>query len=99
LLFLLIATTLLPNPRKVLFFLVGFFFLLVFFDINRLQIFYYQYIVMLITLGLFSWNYKDSSRAQAILNSCRLIIVCIYFWGGLQKINLYFVLFSFPWII
>jgi len=99
LIILLFFIMIFPNPRKTIFLFAAIFFILVFFDINRLQIFNYQYIFMLLALGLFSWNYKDTVSTTRILNICRLMIICIYFWGGLQKLNLYFFLFSFPWVI
>jgi predicted DCC family thiol-disulfide oxidoreductase YuxK len=99
LLLLLITITLLPNPRKVILVFTCLCALLFCFDINRLQSFNYQFFFMLIALGLFSWNYKDIAKARVVLNSCQLIIICIYFWGGLQKLNLAFLLISFPWFI
>jgi len=99
LIILLIAIILLPNPRKVIFLFSGFFFLLIYFDINRLQIFYYQYIFMLLALGFFSWDFKDKAKATVVLNTCRLVMVCVYFWGGMQKMNLAFMFGLFPWFI
>lgn len=99
LLLLPLIITLMPNPRRVIvlfLLIVGVLFL---WDINRLQSVYYQFFFMLATLGFFSWQYTDTKKGNVVLQTCQLIIVSIYFWGGLQKLNLDFVLFSFPWFI
>ncbi len=56
-------------------------------DQQRWQPWFYQYLFMLIAISL---NQQ---------NACRLIIVSIYFWSGLQKINPGFAYETFPWMI
>lgn len=58
------------------------------FDQSRWQPWFYQYLLMLIALGI-------GDREQAI-NSCRLVVVCTYFWSGMQKANADFVHHVFP---
>jgi predicted DCC family thiol-disulfide oxidoreductase YuxK len=99
LIILLLVIIFIHKPNKSIFLFSGVFFLLVIFDINRLQIFYYQYIFMLLALGLFSWDFNDKTQAKAVLNTCRLVIVCVYFWSGMQKLNIYFLLGTFPWFV
>jgi hypothetical protein len=57
------------------------------FDQSRWQPWFYQYLFMLVAIGL---------RAR---NACRLIIVSIYFWSGLQKFNSGFLFDTFPWML
>jgi uncharacterized membrane protein YphA (DoxX/SURF4 family) len=40
---------------------------------------------------------SDTSRAA--LNSCRLVVISVYFWSGLHKINRSFVRETFPWFL
>jgi len=61
------------------------------FDQSRWQPWFYQYLIMLIAVGL-------CDRDQA-LNTCRLVVVCTYFWSGLQKANADFVHNVFPFMI
>jgi hypothetical protein len=44
-------------------------------------------------------NRTDSLKRAAALNACRLIIVSIYFWSGIQKLNPAFVRGTFPWML
>lgn len=58
------------------------------FDQSRWQPWFYQYVFMLVALAWFP-----------ALNVCRLIIVCIYFWSGVQKINPGFIHGTFDWML
>ena len=56
-------------------------------DQSRLQPWFYQYVFMLLALcGL------------TPLHTCRLIVVCTYFWSGLQKLNADFAGEIFAWL-
>ncbi|HSI73596.1 MAG TPA: hypothetical protein VK934_10515 [Fimbriimonas sp.] len=64
--------------------------LLVLFDVNRLQPWMFQYLLLLFALlakPSLAWRY------------CGLIVACTYFWSGLQKVNLAFGNEIFPWLI
>jgi hypothetical protein len=63
--------------------------ILVALDQSRLQPWFYQYSVMLLALSLPS----DGE------NICRLIMVSIYFWSGVQKLNGGFAGDAFPWLV
>jgi len=67
-------------------------------DQTRWQPWFYQYLVMFAVLAL-GPSPKDPERGQASLNACRLIVASIYFWSGLQKVNVLFVTELFPWLI
>jgi len=69
------------------------------YDQARWQPWFYQYLCMLAALGIYFWNEKDPVSEQGVLNTCRLMIVCIYFWSGLQKLNAGFFRDLFPWLI
>jgi predicted DCC family thiol-disulfide oxidoreductase YuxK len=98
LLLLLVAIILLPKPRIAIgafsVLLVGLFLL----DQSRLQPWAYQYLFILIGLGLFSWLPKDKTGETRALNGARIIIVGTYIWSGIQKINPSFIFTVFPWL-
>jgi hypothetical protein len=61
---------------------------MVVFDQSRMQPWFYQYCFMLLALSLPAGGE----------NICRLIIVSVYFWSGVQKLNGGFAGDSFPWL-
>lgn len=63
------------------------------FDQQRWQPWFYQYLVMLAVLG---WYIDEREAATETL---RLIIVCIYFWSGIQKLNDGFLHDTFRWML
>lgn len=54
-------------------------------DQGRLYPSVYEYFFMLSALALF--GFSRSMKADVPLRTARLIVVCIYFWSGVQKIN------------
>lgn len=96
---LLAATILSSEPKPLIWSSVAVVSLLAFLDQQRLQPWVYQYAFMLGTLGLFSWKWDDSEGKNATLNACRFIVASIYFWSGLQKVNLEFMRSVFPWMV
>ena len=58
-------------------------------DQSRLQPCFYQYLFMLMAFAVTATpSHEDSLEAQdRLLNPCRLILVGIYFYSGLQKYN------------
>ncbi len=68
-------------------------------DQSRWQPWFYQYLFMFAALGFYSWKAADAHAQGPILNVCRLIVVSIYFWSGLQKVNVDFVGGVFPWMV
>ena len=95
---LLAAILISSKPKKLIFFALVVAGIFAFFDQMRWQPWFYQYFFMLAILGLFSWNYSDVEKRQAVLNTSRLIVVSIYFFSGLQKVNPDFIggVFPFP---
>lgn len=88
-----------PKPKKLVFSVLFIAIIFAFFDQMRWQPWFYQYFFMLAAIGLFSWNDADTEKQQAVLNTNRLIMVSIYFFSGLQKMNYAFIGGIFPWII
>jgi hypothetical protein len=58
-------------------------------DQSRLQPWFYQYLFMLMAFAVAATPTRDDSsdKQDRLLNPCRLIIVGIYFYSGLQKCN------------
>jgi hypothetical protein len=67
-------------------------------DQTRWQPWFYQYLVMFAVLAL-SPAPDDPERGQAGLNGCRLIVAAMYFWSGLQKVNVLFANDTYPWLM
>jgi hypothetical protein len=96
----LTAIAMVRRPGKLIGLAAALAVVLALFDQTRLQPWFYQYIVMLIAVGISanSPGKYDDDRHPA-LNTCRLIVVCTYFWSGLQKAHPDFVASLFPWMI
>ena len=87
------------NPAKLIATFVFLAFVWALFDQSRWQPWFYQYLFMLSALGLWFSNRTDSLKRAAAVNACRLIIVSIYFWSGIQKLNPAFLTGTFPWML
>jgi hypothetical protein len=57
---------------------------LVLFDVSRLQPWFYQYLFVMLALAVYWWRETD---ARATLRACALMVACVYFWSGVQKLN------------
>ena len=89
---LIVAT---PRPAIFIFGFVAVALIYALFDQSRWQPWFYQYLFMLLAIGLFPANRRDDAR----LHTCRLIVVSIYFWSGIQKINPGFIHETFGWML
>jgi len=98
-LFLLAAIAFVPRPRLYIFALVAFLAAYSLLDQTRWQPWAYQYWLMLLALGCFSWKPDDIRGRQDAVNICRLIMGCTYVYSGLQKLNSKFVAEGFPWVL
>jgi hypothetical protein len=87
---MLLAIAVLPRPAKLIWLFAGLAIAVALFDQSRWQPWFYQYLIMLIAVGL-----GGGDRA---LNTCRLVMVCTYFWSGLQKTNGDFIHNVFPFM-
>jgi hypothetical protein len=57
---------------------------LVVFDVSRLQPWFYQYLFVMLALAVYSWREQE---ARVPLRACALMVACVYFWSGVQKLN------------
>ncbi len=67
-------------------------------DQSRLYPSFYEYTILLVLLGLYLKKPEEKEGAQ-ILFLCQFILVAIYFWSGISKLNPYFIHNVFPWLI
>jgi hypothetical protein len=88
---LLAAICLRAQPRKLVIAFLALASLLCLFDQMRWQPWFYQYFFMLAALGFYAWKQPAVKNNRAALNCCALIIVSIYFWSGVQKLNASFI--------
>jgi hypothetical protein len=91
LLALLLSISYIACPRRLILAFLALAVLLSLFDQMRWQPWFYQYIFMLAALGFYAWRKPENKSNRVPLNVCRLIIVCTYFWSGLQKLNVNFI--------
>lgn len=56
----------------------------VLFDESRLQPWLYQYLFMMLALAAHS---RRGGDAREPLRACALVVACVYFWSGVQKLN------------
>jgi hypothetical protein len=93
---LLLAILIKTRSRKLILTFVVSAVLLSLFDQTRWQPWFYQFIFMLLALGLFAWKEPEIKNNSLALNACRLIIACTYFWSGVQKLNVTFIKETWP---
>jgi hypothetical protein len=97
LLFILLAGTIAaPRARWFLTAFLGFAGLLSLWDQMRWQPWFFQYFFLLSAIACYAWRKPDPRNGMAALNSCRLIVIATYFWGGLQKLNVTFLRQTWP---
>ena len=71
------------------------FFLLVIEDVNRFQPWAYVYVTILSSMA---WH-LGRSNSQKLLASLQFILLMVYFWSGVHKLNVQFINDVFPWLI
>jgi len=100
LLALLVAIAAVPRPAKLIGIFALFAIAVALFDQSRWQPWFYQYLVMLAAVGLYDRDRGDHDDVHnPALNACRLVVVCTYFWSGMQKTNAGFVMHVFPYLM
>lgn len=93
---LLVAICVRAQPRKFVIAFLALAGLLCLFDQMRWQPWFYQYFFMLAALGFGAWKEPPVKGNRAALKCCALIIVSIYFWSGVQKLNASFIYEVWP---
>ena len=68
-------------------------------DETRWQPWAYQYWLMMIALGCYSWRPDDLVGRRDSLNICRLIMGFTYVYSGSQKFNPRFASEGLPWVL
>jgi hypothetical protein len=81
--------------KRALLFALSCFFLLVIEDVNRFQPWAYVYVAL---LGSIAWQ-LGRSDSKKLLASLQFILVMVYFWSGVHKLNVQFIHDVFPWLI
>jgi len=66
------------------------------YDWGRWSAWMYQYCFMLAAFGLYFSSTIGGAPEKELLNTCRLVIIGIYFWSGVHKLNASFVKIVFP---
>jgi len=87
------------RPQKFIFAFLGVVIVFCLLDQTRWQPWVFQYGFLLAALALFSWDSDDVDGRERALNVARLIVATTYIFSGLQKLNLNFINYDFPWIV
>jgi hypothetical protein len=98
LIFFLVMSAIASRPRKYLIVALITIAILFLQDQGRIFPSFYEYSLLLFVLV---WRVPDPSgegNDAAILNACRLAIVCVYIWSGIQKMNPLFIT-NFSWFL
>ena len=94
-----IASLLLNRQRLILFFAFVLSVLLVLFDVNRLQPWFYIYNALLAVFLFYDGRVDDSNKFTSYFIILQIIIASVYFFCGLSQLNKFFVDSSFTEII
>jgi len=70
--------------------------LLAAFDQMRWQPWCYQYFFMIVALGFAAGKRSADKNSRLMVNACALILVSIYFWSGVEKLNAAFIKETWP---
>lgn len=87
------------NPRRFIVIFIILFGLLCLWDQQRLDAWAYQYFFMLLAFTQTPNTEVNEKTGNAPLRTCRFIISCVYFWSGVQKMNIDFIHRVSPWFL
>ena len=68
---------------------------LVLLDQSRMQPWVYEYWLLVVVLS-FAGSRAPARRIEGILMTCRLILIALYFWSAIQKMNITFMTHTWP---
>jgi len=88
----LIALAILPSKKQIALIVLIVSGLLILQDITRLQVWFYQLIFLIWVL-----YFRNETNKKIVLNSIQISICLVYFWSGVNKLNVYFIEDTFPW--
>jgi hypothetical protein len=67
-------------------------------DQGRIFPSFYEYAFLLFLLAWYTPDSPAEGNSNAILNACRLAVICVYIWSGIQKMNPLFI-GNFSWFL
>jgi predicted DCC family thiol-disulfide oxidoreductase YuxK len=93
------AALVLPKPRGALALLLGGAVVLALGDQTRWQPWFYQYTIMLSVLTAWSWRPNDLKASLEPLAALRVVMIGLYAWSGIQKLNATYLSGTFGWLV
>ncbi len=86
-----------PRLITIMLVLAGVWFILT--DQNRLQPWFFQYLLMLFVVSFYNWRVDEPQDYTVIYNSLKIIVAAVYCWSGIQKLKPQFMAETWPWLI
>lgn len=74
---------------------LGCFFMLILEDANRFQPWAYVYLALLGNITWYNWKPHDKRQVATL----QFVLVMVYFWSGIHKLNVQFIHDVFPWLV
>ncbi len=68
-------------------------------DQNRLQPWFFQYLIMLFVLVFYNWRVDEPRDYTVVMTTLKIVIAATYLWSGIQKLNPGFMAETWPWLI
>ena len=93
---LLLAVAVTARPQRLVIAFLVLAGLLSLFDQMRWQPWFYQYFFLLAGFGIWAWRKPKAKNNRNSFNAGALIIICTYFWSGVQKLNVTFLKKTWP---
>lgn len=98
-LLVLIAFSFFSPSKLFLYLLVLFSLYLVIDDQNRIQPWFYNYVLMIVVLLFYKQRVDEPNNYTSVFISLQLLVALVYVFSGLQKFNSHFVTDTYSWII
>ena len=98
-LLLLIVLSFVSPSKLFLYLLVLFSVYLVIDDQNRIQPWFYNYVLMIVVLLFYKQRVDEPNNYTSVFISLQLLVALVYVFSGLQKFNSFFVTDTYSWII
>lgn len=101
---LLSLIVLLPNPRSAIWLFIGICVPYSFLDQSRWMPYNYQFVAMFLPFAFFNWK-PESDKAvaeakwQRICAMLSIVVLGIWFWSGIHKINMRYFAVGYPWLL
>lgn len=92
---LVIASSISRGRQSALLLALGCFLLLLLEDVNRFQPWAYVYLSFLISIAWYHWR----PHPKRLVSTLQFLLVMVYLWSGVHKINVQFIHDVFPWLM